>query len=461
MEIGINQTEENIFVDLVIRNGYVITMDAKGTRYRSADIAVVNGGIAALGPNLRVQGKKEIEARGNAVLPGLIDCHMHETLMRGLCEDLPLMRWLEEICFPKDRSERPEHIHAAALMNQLEMIRGGITTFIDIFRFPHEAALIAEQSGLRAIFSPQVIDEPAGAGETLESSLDFIREWKDRVPGRIFTWFGPHAPYSCTPKTFQAMRDLAEQYDIGIHTHLAETKDEVDLFQNRFGKTPVEYLNDLGLLSPRLLAAHAIHLTENDIQLLAEHDVAASYNPSSNMKLADGVAKVPEMLAAGIRVGLGTDSNLSNNNLDMFEEMRIGATLQKLWRMDAEALPCELILRMATNLAARCLGMDRQIGSLEPGKRADIILVNLHAPHMWPILPEPRSNVIEQLVYSAGAADVLTTIVDGKILMQDRNVLTIDEAPVEQIVNQASQDLMRAAGLEERLELIAERRNSR
>ena len=460
MKAKSKQASERPLVDLVIRNGYVITMDARGTRYSSADIAVQQGSIVSLGSSLEVLGKKEIDARGNAVLPGLIDCHMHETLLRGLCEDLPLMQWLNDICFPKDHAERPEHIRAAAYMNQLEMIRGGITTFIDIFRFPLEAAAVAERSGLRAIFSPQVIDDPVGVGETLESNLAFVREWQGRVPGRIFTWFGPHAIYSCTPQTLKAIRDFAEQYDVGIHTHLAETKDEVDLCLKQYGKTPVEYLHDLGLLSPRLLVAHAIHLTDGDIRLLAEHDVAASYNPSSNMKLADGVARVPELMAAGVRLGLGTDSNLSNNNLDMFEEMRIGATLQKLWRNDPQSMPCEQLLQLATNRAADCLGLGRQIGSLEVGKRADIIVVNLHAPHMWPILPEPRSNVLEQLVYSANAGDVLTTIVDGKILMQDRIVLTLDEAPVEQIVNQAAQDLVQSAGLEERLVRIAERRKA-
>lgn len=447
--------------DLVIRDGYVVTMDQEATRYRSADIAIQDGVILSIGPHLDVVGKKEINARGNAILPGLIDCHMHETLMRGLCEDLPLMRWLDEICFPKDRSELPEHIHAAALMNQMEMIRGGITTFIDIFRYPHEAALVAEQSGLRAIFSPQVIDEPAGAGETLQSSLDFILDWKDRVPGRIFTWFGPHAPYSCSAQTYRKMQEMAEKFDIGIHTHLAETRDEVALSLQRYGKTPVEYLDELGVLSSRLLAAHAIHLSDSDIELLAKNRVAACYNPSSNMKLADGVAKVPEMLAAGIRVGLGTDSNLSNNNLDMFEEMRTGATLQKLWRDDPEVLPCELILRMATNLAADCLGMGNIIGSLEVGKRADIVIVDLHVPHMWPLIPEPHSNLVEQLVYSAGPGDVLTTIVDGQVLMQDRKILTLDVTPVERLVNDAALDLLHIAGLEERLDHIAERRCAR
>jgi len=443
--------------DLIIRNGYVITMDPQGARHRPGDIAVQDGMIAAIGPQLALQGGKEINAQGNAVLPGLIDCHMHETLMRGLCEDLPLMRWLEEICFPKDRAERPEHVRAAAYMNQLEMIRGGVTTFIDIFRFPGEAAAVAEHSGLRAIFSPQIIDQPAGAGETLESSLAFIETWKDRHPGRIFTWLGPHAPYSVSADTFRQVGDIAERFDIGIHTHLCETRDEVNQFQERYGKTPVEYLHDLGLLSPRLLVAHGVHLSDADIRLLAEHDVAVAYNPSSNMKLASGVARVPELIDAGVRVGLGTDSNLSNNNLDMFEEMRLGALLQKVWRDDAEALPCELVLRLATSRAAECLGLAGQIGSLEVGKRADMIIVNLHAPHMWPIIPEPRSNVIEQLVYSANASDVLTTIVDGKVLMQDRQVMTLDEPQAEQMVHEAAQDLMRLAGLEGRLDRIAGR----
>jgi 5-methylthioadenosine/S-adenosylhomocysteine deaminase len=443
--------------DLIIRNGYVITMDPQGARHRPGDVAVQDGAITAIGPQLPLHGELEIDAQGNAVLPGLIDCHMHETLMRGLCEDLPLMRWLKEICFPKDRAERPEHVQAAAYMNQLEMIRGGVTTFIDIFRFPNEAAAVAEQSGLRAIFSPQVIDQPAGAGETLESSIAFIEAWKDRLPGRIFTWFGPHAPYSVSADTFRRMRDLAERFDIGIHTHLCETRDEVSQFLERFGKTPVEYLNDLGLLSPRMLVAHAVHLSDADIHLLAEHDVAVVYNPSSNMKLASGVARVPELIAAGVRVGLGTDSNLSNNNLDMFEEMRLGALLQKVWRNDAEALPCELVLRLATSRAAECLGLAERIGSLEIGKRADLILVDLHPPHMWPIIPEPRSNVIEQLVYSASASDVLTTIVDGKVLMRDRQVVTLDESKAERMVHEAALDLMRLAGLEERLDLIAGR----
>lgn len=431
----------------MIRRGHVITMDPLGIRYQSADIAVQDGIILAVGPGLPHRAPVEIDASGNAVLPGLVDCHMHQTLLRGLCEDLPLMRWLEEVCFPKDRAFQPAHQHAAALMNQLEMIRGGVTTYIDIFRYPDEAARVAERSGLRSIFSPQIIDDPPGAGETLASSLAFIEEWHNRIPNRIMTWFGPHAPYSCYEDTFKEIQRLAEHYEVGIHTHLAETLDEVDLFQEKYGKSPVKYLADLGLLSPRLLAAHGVHLSNEDIKLLAQNDVAVAYNPSSNMKLASGVARVPDLLEAGIRVGLGTDSNLSNNNLDMFEEMRVGAMLQKLSQADAAALPCQKIMRMATIEAAACLRLEHLVGSIEEGKLADIIIVDLHKPHMWPVLPEPTSNIIEQLVYSASAGDVLTTIVDGKILMQDRKVLTLDESEVEEIVLDASLDLIRKSGL--------------
>ncbi|MBI4790730.1 MAG: amidohydrolase [Chloroflexi bacterium] len=434
--------------DLVIRQGHVLTLDPKSTCYPLADVGVRDGAISAIGPDLSGRGRVEINANGNAVLPGLVNCHMHETLLRGFCEDLPLMRWLEEICFPIDKSLQPKHQRAAAYMNQLEMIRGGITTFLDIYRYPAQAAAVALESGLRAIFSPQIIENPPGAGESLESNLAFVQEWKDRVPGRIFTWFGPHAPYSNSAETYQQISRLAREYQVGIHTHLAETLDEIKMFQSKTGKTPVAYLADLGLLSDRLVVAHAVHLSGEDIHLLAEHDVSVAHNPSSNMKLASGVAPIPDLLAAGVRVGLGTDSNLSNNNLDMFEEMRLAAMLQKLARRDAEAMPCDKVLRMATCEAAACLGLGEQIGSLAVGKRADIIIVNLHAPHMWPILAGPASNVIEQLVYSASAGDVLTTIVDGKILMRDRQVLTLDEVAIEPLVHDAAHDLARCSGLD-------------
>lgn len=437
--------------DLLIRNGWLITMDAAGTRYQSADIAVDNGKISAIGTSLPGIGKEEIDAKGNVVLPGLVDAHMHMTLLRGIGDDLPLMRWLYEVMFPKDAEIQPRHIHAAAIMNQAELIRGGVTTFLDIFRFPAESAAIAEKSGLRGIFCPQMIDEPAGAGETLESNLAFIEAWHDRVPERLYTWFGPHAPYSNFPESYAAIAKFAEQYDIGYHTHICETEDEVRQIKEKFGKSSVQLLDDVGALSPRLSVAHAVHLDPEDIRLLAERGVGVVHNPSSNMKLASGVAPIPDLMAAGVKVGLGTDSNLSNNNLDMFEEMRLAAFLHKLTRKDPAVLPCDQVLRMATMGSASCLGMDHMIGSLETGKRADMIIMNMHQPHLYPLLPEPNTNVIEQLVYSASAADVMTTIVEGKILMHERQIRTLDWEAAEDLVNESAQDLINRSDIWRRL----------
>ncbi len=437
--------------DLIIRNGWVITMDAEGNRYASVDIGVLNGAIAAIGSGLSGKGVKEIDAKGNLVLPGLVDAHMHTTLLRGIGDDLPLMRWLYEVMFPKDAQIRPEHIHAAALMNQSELIRGGVTTFLDIFRFPGEAAAIAAQSGLRGVFCPQIIDEPAGAGETLESNLAFIEAWHDRVPNRIYTWFGPHAPYSNFPETYGKIAEYAEKYDIGYHTHICETEDEVRQIKEKYGKSSVQLLDDVGALSPRLSVAHGVHLSPEDIELLAERGVGVVHNPSSNMKLASGIAPVPEMMKAGVKVGLGTDSNLSNNNLDMFEEMRLAAFLHKLHQNDPAVLPCEQMLRMATMGSASCLGMDDQIGSIEVGKRADIIIVDKHKPHLNPMLPEPNTNVLEQIVYSASAGDVMTTIVEGETLMQDYEILTLDWEAAEPLVVEAAQDLLERADTWRRL----------
>lgn len=441
--------------DLIIRNGWVITMDNVGTRHQNADIGIKDGKIAAIETSLEGQGGQEIDANGNVVLPGLVDAHMHMTLLRGVGDDLPLMRWLYEVMFPKDAEIHSDHIQAAAIMNQAELIRGGVTTFLDIFRFPAESAAVAEQSGLRGVFCPQIIDEPAGAGETLESNLAFIESWHDRVPERLYTWFGPHAPYSNFPETYGKIAQYAEEYDIGFHTHVAETRDEVDQIKEKYGKSSVELLLDVGALNPRLSIAHGVHLSTSDINLLAQHGVGVAHNPSSNMKLASGVAPVPELLTAGVKVGLGTDSNLSNNNLDMFEEMRLAAFLHKLTQNDPSVLPCEQVLNLATLGSAACLGMADMIGSLEIGKRADIIIMDMSHPHLSPLFPEPHTNVIEQLVYSASAADVNTTIVEGKILMQDRQLLTLDWVQARAIVLEKAQDLISRADTWRRLGKVA------
>lgn len=421
-------------------------MDSERRRFRG-DLAIQGDRIVGLGPAVDLPANKIIDASHHVVLPGLINAHTHETLTRGLAEDLPLDRWLSEICFPLDSAYTQDIMRAAALMNQLEMIRAGITCFLDIYRHPAACAEVAELSGLRAVFAPQIIVEPQGVGETLEEAEAFVAAWKGRNP-RIYPAFGPHAPYSCPAAVYRQAADLAAAYDVPLHTHLAETRWEVETISSRHGFTPAEYLDHISVLGPRLSVAHGVHLSKQEIALLAERKVPVVYNPTSNMKLASGVAPIVALHAAGVTVALGTDSNLSNNNLDMFEEMRLGAILQKLHHADAAALRCDEMLAMATIEGARALGLDAQIGSLEPGKQADVILVDMDQPHLWPHVSGEYENTVEQIVYSANAADVSHTIVAGKILMEEREVRTLDPAEVRRHVAEATADLLRRAGLQ-------------
>lgn len=434
-------------VDLVIRNGLVVTQNQDHEILYDTDVAVQDGRIVQIGWSLLVQGQAEIDAQDRLVMPGLINAHMHETLTRGVCEDLPLDRWLNDICFPLDRAYTPEIMRAAAMMCQLEMIRGGTTTFVDIYRHPAACAEVALRSGLRAMFVPQIILEPLGAGETIESAEAFVTEWKGRSP-LIVAGFGPHAPYSVPPEGFRRVATLAEAYDVPLHTHLSETQWETETIRARYGCTPAEMLLEAGALNPRLSAAHGVYLSDRDAALLAERGISIVHNPSSNMKLASGVAPVGDYLAAGINVALGTDSNLSNNNLDMFEEMRLAALLQKLSLRDATALPVQTVLDMATRNGARLLGLQDQIGSLEVGKQADMILIDLKQPHLWPLIQGRYENVEEQIVYAASGSDVTHTIVSGEVLMAERNVLTLDLEEADCAVREATAQLLRRAGLQ-------------
>jgi 5-methylthioadenosine/S-adenosylhomocysteine deaminase len=433
-------------VDLLIKDGLVVTMNSQREVFPVADVAITGDRITAIAPNLKLHAKSVIQARDHAVLPGLVNAHMHETLTRGACEDLRLDRWLIEVCFPLDRSYTHEIMHAAAMMCQAELILGGATTFLDIYRFPSACAEVAQKSGLRAVIAPQILIDPPLVGESIENAEAFVSSWKGRN-SRITPAFGPHAPYSCPLETYQRVAELAENYDVLIHTHLAETHWEVDVISERYGCSPTEFLERCGVLSPKLSVAHGVHLSEAEISLLLKYNVAVIYNPTSNMKLASGVAPVIKMLSMGLCVGLGTDSNLSNNNLDMWEEMRTGALLQKLYHNDPSAIPCETILEMATIRSAQALGMKDLIGSLEPGKYADMILVDLNQPHLWPLFQGQHLRLVEQLVYSANAADVTHTIVGGKVLMADRKLLTLDLEEVRGIVEDCTHKLFINAGI--------------
>lgn len=427
-----------------MRGGLVLRPDLQGVT--EGDVVVRDGRIAAVGGRHDGPAVRVVDARDAVVLPGLVNAHMHECLERGIFEDLPFTRWLEEFALPKDRAYEPRHQRAAALLNQLEMIRGGTTTFIDIFRHPDQAAEVAVSSGLRAVISPQVIDTPAGPGESLETNLAFVEAWHGRSD-RVQTWFGPHALYSCDPGTFEAMSDHAARLGIGVHTHLAESRDETALILDRTGLRPAAYLDRLLGGGHPVLVAHGVHLDGADIEPAARRGWAVAHCPTSNMKLGNGTAPVPALIDAGVTVGLGTDSIMTNNNLDMFEEMRLAALVQKLRLEDATAMPCRQVLSMATAGSAAALGLADRAGTIEVGKEADLIVVGLDASHMWPVLSGPLENVVEQVVYAAGAADVRATIVAGQVLMDDRVVATVDADEVRDVVGREIADLLIKAGL--------------
>jgi 5-methylthioadenosine/S-adenosylhomocysteine deaminase len=431
--------------DLVVRGGLVV-VPAESGGIIDGDVVVRDGRIAAVGGRHDGPAARVVDAGWGLVLPGLVNSHMHECLERGIFEDLPFTRWLKDFALPKDRAYEPRHQRAAALLNQLEMIRGGTTTFIDIFRHPDQAAEVALSSGLRAVISPQVIDSPTGPGETLDANLAFVERWHGRSD-RVQPWFGPHALYSCDATTFETMSDEAARRGIGLHTHLAESRDETAEIVARTGLRPAAYLARLLGSGHPVLVAHGVHLDDGDVELVAERGWAVAHCPTSNMKLGNGTAPIPALIAAGATVGLGTDSIMTNNDLDMFEEMRLAALVQKLRYEDATMMPCRQVLGLATAGSAAALGMADRIGTIEVGKEADLIVVGLDSCHLWPLLSAQLNNVIEQIVYAGHAGDVRSTIVGGRVLMEERVVATIDVAEVRDLVGREIDDLLTKAGL--------------
>ncbi len=423
-------------IDLLMSASYLLTMDDNDTRMKDGAVAIEGNKIVAIGKRedlkKQYQAKKEIHHENAVLMPGLIDAHCHETLTRGLHEDLPLMRWLEEVCYPVEGSYLPEDMTAAAMMTQMELIHAGVTSFIDIFRFADKAIDALGKTGLRCIFTPQFFDATQDTLESIDKTVKLVEKYHGSQNGRVQVWFGPHSPYSVCDKNYARAAKLAKELGIGVHTHLSETRDEVEIIRKQYGKTPTEMMRDCGVFDVPSIMAHSIHLTDGDIQILADHreNTGAVYCPISNLKIADGIARLPDLLKAGVTVGLGTDSNLSNNGLDMFNEMRIGSFMQKTWNNDPTICPCGDMLKLATRGSAKVFHMEETTGSLEVGKLADVICVSFEAPHMWPIYYENPSNIKEQLVYSARGADVITTVVDGRVLMDNREILTCNEKDV-------------------------------
>jgi 5-methylthioadenosine/S-adenosylhomocysteine deaminase len=419
-------------VDLLITGGTVLTMDSVRLIIDDGAVAVRGDIIAAVGPRIEIDAKyiaeRQLDARGKLVLPGFINGHTHVpmTLFRGLKDDVVLDDWLRKYIFPAEaKNVTEDFVRWGTRLAAAEMIRGGITTFADMYYFEQAVAEETKAAGMRGVLGETFIDFPVSdnktEAETLAYTEKFLRRWQGDP--LIHAATAPHSIYTCSQKTLQDAATLARQFNAPILIHLAEMKKELDDSRAQNGTTPVQYLNRIGVLGPDVLAAHCIWVDETDRKLLAEKHVGCTHNPSSNMMLSSGVAPVIEERAAGIAVGLGTDGPAgSNNDLDLMEEMDLAAKLQKIAKMDPRALGARAVVEMATIEGARALHMDKEIGSLEAGKKADLILLGLDAPNAVPMF-----DVYSQLAYALKGSDVQTVIIAGHVVMRDRKLLTLKE----------------------------------
>ncbi len=424
--------------DILITNGIVLTMDTQNRQINHGAVAVRGEQIIALGTASDFadwNAARILDAQGGIIMPGLVNTHTHAamTLFRGLTDDLPLMTWLHEHIFPAEAKLNRHKVYTGTMLACAEMILSGTTCFCDMYLFEGAVAFAAKDVGMRAVVGEVLFDFPSpNYGPILLGfayTRELIRHWKNDP--LITIAVEPHSPYLCEPRLLQTAAKIAQEYDLPMVIHLSETQSEVAQIREKYGKTPVAHLADLGILAPNLLACHCVVLTDEDIALLKQYDVKVAHNPESNMKLASGIAPIPELLKAGISVGLGTDGCSSNNNLDMFGEMNTAAKLHKVSTLDPTVMDAQTVLRMATIEGAKALRLDKIIGSLEPGKCADMIILDTRKPHLTPMY-HPMSH----LVYAARGGDVATSIINGRIVMENRRLLTID---LESVMAEAKQ----------------------
>ncbi len=427
------QTPTKEKADLLITGGTVLTLDSVRLVIDDGAVAVKGDSIAAVGPRVEIEAKyvaaTQIDARGKLVLPGFINGHTHVpmTLFRGLKDDVVLDDWLRKYIFPAEaKNVTEDFVRWGTRLAAAEMIRGGITTFADMYYFEDAIAEETKAAGMRGVLGETFIDFPAPdnktEAETLAYTEKFLKRWQSDP--LIHAAAAPHSIYTCSQKTLQDAATLARKYNAPILIHVAEMKKELDDSRAQNGTTPVQYLNRIGVLGPDVLAAHCIYVDETDRLLLAEKHVGCVHNPSSNMMLSSGVAPVIEERAAGIAVGLGTDGPAgSNNDLDLMEEMDLAAKLQKITKMDPRALGAQAVVEMATIDGAKALHMDKEIGSLEAGKKADLILIGLDQPNAVPMF-----DVYSQLAYALKGSDVETVVIGGRIVLRDRKLLTVKES---------------------------------
>ena len=418
-------------VDKLISGGRILAMDEKGTLIKNGAIAIEGENIIAIGTKEEIENQYTsrdiIYAENSLVMPGLVNCHTHApmTYFRGLADDLELTDWLNNYIFPAEaRFVNKDFSYLGSLLACAEMIKSGTTTFCDMYIFEDDVARAAKSAGMRCLVGEVLFDFPSPNVKTPEDGLKYteklIEKWANDPLVNIIV--EPHSLYTCSENLLRDSKKIADRYGVRIATHYLETKFEREQLIEKHGKIPTSFLKDIGYLDERFIAFHCVWMDEEDIRMFADHGCKAVHNPESNMKLASGVAPISKMMASGVTVGLGTDGCASNNNLDMFQEMDTAAKLHKVVQLDPTVMDAKTVVRMATCNGARVLGMDKLVGSLKSGMKADIIIINLNKPHLTPLY-----NEYSHIVYAFNGADVDTVLINGKVVMKNRKLLTIDE----------------------------------
>ncbi len=453
--------------DIVLTHGTVVTMNERREILRDGAVVIEGNKIVSVGKTEKIKPKYradvELDCRGKLVLPGLVDCHVHlaQALIRGCADDLSLVPWLRERVLPLQGTYSPREGELSAKLCCIEMIKSGTTTFVESllhWRYGfNEIAKVVDAIGIRGVLSKSLMnlrgyaDQPdaipesmAEDGETtLRQTLEMIKKWHGKASNRIHVWFGARTPGACTIDFYREMVEGARKHRTGITVHLAEVKQDIDYVRKEFKMTPMEFMRHCGVVGPNVIYAHGVWIPQKDFKILRETEGTVCHCPASNLKLASGFAPIPEMLQAGVNVGLGCDGGPSNNCYDMILEMKLAAIVHKARLLDPEVLPAERVLEMATVNGARATLWGKELGSLEPGKLADLIIIDQHKPHLVPV-----RNPVSNLVYAANGSDVDTVIIDGKIVMQGREVKTIDEAKIVERVQEAGLEVDKRLGLE-------------
>lgn len=382
-----------------------------------------------------------IDGEKKVLIPGLVNTHTHLSmnLLRGLADDLPLDTWLNDHIWPVESHLTGEYCYAGALLACIEMIKSGTTTFNDMYFFMDDVAKAVDEAGIRGMLSHGMIDlgDEEKRKAEFKETLRIIEKCHDTADGRIKVAFGPHATYTCSEELLRGVRKKADKMGLKIHIHVGETEFEVQQITEAQGSRPFEYLDEIGFLADDVIAAHAVWLSDKEIDIIKERGVNLSHNPASNMKLASGISPVSKLIDNGVNVSIGTDGAASNNNLDMIEEMKLTALLQKVNTMDSTVLPAQKVFEMATINGAKALGLQGEIGTIEVGKKADLVLLDMKSPHLAPF-----RHPISHLVYAAKGSDTDTVICNGEILMQNKELKVVDEAEVIKLAEDAAEELI-------------------